>query len=348
MSVLPASLKLHWRGSTGGSVSSEGASYTAVYRLETNDVHDQSRVVLTYFQVNVVQLGLPYQYANDAGLTSATCQRITANRIEPSATHWEVVVEYGPRTPSEQESVDESGNPTDEPTDWRPRIWVGANLYRTPVLSARYMGGYAAGFKYPEETWLTPMNSAGVPFTNPPLEEDAAMDWLILKTNVVSFDNDERELRRNTVDSAGFSFSHRGISGKVGAFCAKIRRITAEPKVWKGIDYVEVGYEIDIASRHGHRHSTLDVGTVMRACDTDPDGRGSDVGQSTSPYPPASPRLRAPTDLHGERIGEKFLLDGAGGPLNVCDDESRPFYGEWRTHLETPFNTTPILKNMID
>ena len=101
-------------------------------------------------------------------LSVAVAKRITANRIQPTLKHWEVVVEYSPRDNDELDRVDDDGNPTDDPLDWRPRIAVGSNIYRQLVEKAYYRGGYAAGFDYTSGDFIPPMNSAGQPFTNPP------------------------------------------------------------------------------------------------------------------------------------------------------------------------------------
>lgn len=348
MAVIPTSWTEHWRGSVG-SVSFDGPDYVAVYRLETDDSNDQAKVVLAYVQTARVGLGAPYTYANDVGATTAVAKRIRANRILPSFTHWEVVVEYGTRDQGEDQ-VDDDGNPTDDPFLWRPRIAVGGNTYRRLVTNAEYRGGYGSVFegKYPVgAAGLLPMNSAYVPFSNPPLEEDDTHRWVVFSTNVIGIDSKVFE-QENYVDIGGFSFNMRGISGETREREAKIRRITAIPRTYQSTDYVEVGFEIDFAPYPSRNWHALipDRGTSLRACDADPDGRGSTVGSSNTPFPPATPRLRTPTDMHGERTGEIFLMDGDGAPLDVCAGAA-PVSSEWRHYFETPFTSIPILKDLI-
>lgn len=358
MAVLGNTWKLHWRGSTGSHEWNRTVQYTSIYRVETDDPLDQTSTVINWVRDNKIDFLAPYRYGNDQTRTVAVCQRISADRILPSLTHWEVVIDYAPETGgslsgvSPSDMVDEDGDPSDDPLDWRPTIETGSVQYRRPVELAYYRGGYGASFetKYPVDSYIVPMNSAMVAFSNPPIEEDASRHWIALAKNVATLGGDIRQYE-NAVDINGFRWDHRGYSGDSGAYEGKIREIKIEPGRFNNVDFLNVKFFIDFAPMPGRtwRSTPIDRGTLLRACDSDPDGRGSvigDLGQGT-PFPASTPRLRVPKDSDGEPIGEVFLLDGSGGPLDTCSGAAIQ-WATWSHYSEVNFTDIPILQDMID
>ena len=353
MAVIAATLKKHWSGSSGTFNLNTGAQYLAVWRLETDDADDQAQVVYSYFIASVLPFGAGYVYGNDVG--AAILKDLVCDRISGSAYAWEIKVTFGPADEDDTEQQDEEGTRSEDPLDWRPRFASGTRLYREPVTDAIYRGGYRDVFEdtYPVNSVLPPMNSAFQPFTNPPLEHDASTEWIMLGTNVAEIDaTDSLYGKINCVNTEAVEWDHRNIRLKVNAWELKIRDIKIQPKTFLSVDYVEVDFFLDISpvtlSSIGWRSSLLDKGTLMRACDGDPDGRGAIIaalGQG-SPFPADTPRLRVPTDHHGEIIGTEFLMDGAGQELDTCGGDAA-VYGDWTHYPERAFNRIDILKDLI-
>jgi len=347
MAVDASTLKLHWKGSSLRGTKADGATYTAVWRVETDDSQDQARVVEAYFRNNVIDYGDLYSYGNDSS-TLAIAKEIAINRIMPSMYAWEIVVTFKEADLLDQGQQDENGNFSDDPTVWK-RIATGIREYKRPVTSAIYRGGYGSSFelRYPlGTTGLVPMNSAFQPFSNPPLEEEDGKEWVMLGGNTFAADTSSVYANLHKVNSNPFQYNIRGISKIVQAEEARIRKITLKPNAYQGANYVEFDFFLEFDNEAPlWQTRVVDKGTLLRACAGDPDGDGGSL--SASDFPADTPKGRVAIDHHEEVLGEEFLLDGEGGPLDVCTTDTKPVFADWEHYDRIDFLTIPFLSSCI-
>jgi hypothetical protein len=367
MAVDASTLDLHWNGSTFSGSSTEGERFTAIWRVETDDGLDQAQTVKAWFLGNVITYGALYSYANDALATLAIAKEISVRRVLPSRYLWEIQVDFSEPDSEDQDQTDSQGDRSEDPIEW-VRIASGTNEYRRPVKYATYRFGYGADFetKYPQDTTgLAPMNSAFQPFANPPLERDDGREWVMLGGNIASVDTKQLYRFLWHTNSKEIEWNVRGIGRVASPGEVRIRRINIKPNQFRGVNFVEVDFILEFGSpleffpdypEESEAPSwlveTVDKGTVIRACDGDPDGdpdgdgTSADIGQTVE-YPPDSPRMRVPIDFNDNIIGEEFLLDGNGQPLDTCAGD-HPVAGLWEFYPVADFSTIPVLDKILN
>lgn len=335
---------LHWTGSTG-SVSRKEAEYTAVWRLRTDNPQDQAQTVLLWFQLNVLSLGTPYAYAGDTALSVATAQRIRAQRVLTTVDSWDVVVQYG--TETEDQGLDDDGEPTSDPLDFRPRISSRTAQYTRPVERAIYKSGFTgtAATLVAPGTSIIPCNSAMIPY-DPPLEMEDARISVQVQRNLATYDATEDDFFANAINSQAFRLQKYGYKIDVEPYTAKLRDNQVGFRRQNGIDFWEVSWQFDI-DRFEWIDEVVDRGVIARACDGDPDGRGGTIGQQVS-VPAGLPHARRLTDFEERPLPDPVLFDGDGKPLAICPGPVTPVYLRYGKYTEWNFLSIPFFQGILE
>jgi hypothetical protein len=322
--------QLHWNGSTGAHARDTGATYTAVWRLTTDNGLEQAQTIINWFRANVVELGDPYSYAADTGATEALAERIRARRYLKGRFVWEVQVDYAP--PSEESGVDEDGNPEPNPLNWRPKIFVNTVQYQRLVEESTFLGGFngLAATLLPNDTKTMPCNSAMIPY-EPALERDDSRTTVRIVRNFLAWDGDEAEDVCDTVNASEFSFNYQGFTMTCEERTAKIREWGAGLRSVNGIEFWESEMVLD-RDKRGWAVEVADRGFHARAIAGDPDGRGGSI--SAADLIPGVPKVRRLVDNDETPISTPVLLDGNGQPLDVSYPPVKAVYGKWLHYEE--------------
>lgn len=342
--------ELHWTGSTG-SAQREPLSeqYTTVWRVFSDDPQDQARTVLVWFVTNVDNLGSVYSYAGDsAGF--ARLNRLRAKRVGDSRLVWEVTGEYA--TVEDEESEDNNGNPTDDPTQFRPRIWTTTAQYTQPVVEAYYHGGYhgTAHAKLGPPGNLTAVcNSALQPFVPPP-ERDESRFLIHVQRNFFDFDADLAEAWLNNLNSSPLTIIWFNQSGgrfikTIERWQARVREYTGQLRRQNAVDFWEHTLTLDIRQPNW-LDRLLDRGLHGRRLAGDPDGHGGIVSARRSVLVGA-PKIERFKGPDGTPTAEPVLLDGDGQPLDLEADPLEPVWSTWRYYIEDEFRVLPPLAGLI-
>ena len=346
MAVLPATLQLHWAGATG-NVQREplGASYTAIYRVQTDDPLDQAQTLLLWAQVNIAPLGSPYVYAGDTAASVARLDRIRAERDPGSTVVWNLIFDY--TTPQDEDGEDEDGDPTLDPLKFRPRISMQTVQYTRPVHKAMFLGGFHghAARAIPRGELSAPMSSLIVPY-NPLPEMDDSRVVLSIEKNVATVNGNEVGGLANLVNKNTFTIDKFGFRMVFEEFTVKTRDWDVQLRRQNGIDFWEVKMSMDY-KQNGWEEELLDIGVLGRRTDGDPDGRGGTISYYDCPPVPGVPVVDRLVDSDETPISDPVLLDGDGQPLDLAAEPVKPVYGKWLYYTPYDYRFVDFLKGII-
>lgn len=333
---------LHWTGATG-VYSEDGAEYTAVHRVDTDDPTHQAQTVLAWFRGNVVELGDAYSYSADTD-ADAVAKRMRAKRDMKTLTRWLITVSYGPI--DDEDGKDSNGNSTSNPLDFRPTIRANTVQYQRPVDTSKFLGGYhgTAAAMMPVGDMLTPCNSVGMPFNPRPMRDDSRTTVTVTR-NLATWDADEAELWCNAINQNTFTIAKFGFIGLFAQRTTRIRSFSADLRRQNSIDFWEGSCTFDRDPRRWV-DPLLDQGVHARALDGDPDGRGGFFSAS-SPRPKGIPQIRRLLDNDEMPISDPVLLDGDGQPLDLSEMPIRPVFGRWLHYTERPYQGLAFLSGII-
>jgi hypothetical protein len=340
----------HWNGATGG-YSDYKPEYTAVWRLVTNDANDQSQKAIAYVESAIAALGTPYEYANDS-YSQAFLKRIDVNRELGTTDVWIASLHYG--VPDDDESnLDNNGNPTDNPLDFRPEMHLSTVQYSRPMDRAYYLGGYTGKShdSMPKDKLTPVVNSAFVPF-DPPAEADHSRRVIQITRNLAWLDADV--IKNNLINNAACRFSWRNLSQSAGKYQAKTRDLSVSMRTTNGIDHLEVSVYVDIYEDRDEDWTFRipDRGFDARAWEGDPDGKGGTYDPNEQ-RPGGNPYTRRLVDQDGTPYSIPPLFDGdgqpaipftsAGGDVFIRD----PAIGRWGYYETADFSTLPIFAGIV-
>lgn len=308
MSVTGADLA--WRGSTGGTEWGRGERQLAIWRVLTNSALDQSLTVLEWFYANRVAKGDAYAFANDAalGIGPPIAKRIFAERELKSNHVWLVFVEYD----NDNQDVDASGDPTDDPLSFRATISEQTVQYTKALTKATYVKGFSGD----AEVYRVPgsvgpvQNSAGIPVLPPPEVEDSRVVVRIGRPAALIAATAHDDMI-NAVNLTSFTIDHFGYLRFVPAKTARIREITVGLRRENNTDFWEKEVHLDIFP-DTWRLKIYDLGLVARAAPGDPDGNGGTLSQSDMVT--GVPQYRQILDKDGNPITDPVPLNGNGQP----------------------------------
>lgn len=349
--------ELAFLGSTGSRSLDGKSQFEAIYRVRTNNAHDQADTVIEYFRAlhdadsSSPYLGSTYAYANDVNDT-VVCTRIAPRRPQGSRTTWEVTFTY--ESSAEETNslgLDENGNPTTDPLQVRPEITMTFNRQTRPVWKAIYRGGFVgvAAAKTRVGREMTPTNSTLSCVLDPPLEKDWSRAGVRVTRYSDRFDGSRALLDIDTVNDKPFAVRYLGFTMTVQKYWAKIdaiepviERHTVERNGTKTtLDFwrISKSFEID---RDGWRQEVPDMGLHARADIGDPDGRGGTIYDSD--VVAGQPRVRRLVDNDELPINEKVLFDGDGQPIRPGADT---VWITWQTYDEQDFRTDPFFQGVL-
>lgn len=350
---------LHWKGASGSYKKGEGPSYTAVYRVTTNSANDQSQTIINWVRDNIAELGAPYAYAGDTDETLAILRTIAADRELGSTNIWEVVLSYdssGKDEEKPEEGEDEEGNPTEDPTEFRPQISV-ATVHRTkPVEKAKYLGGFT-GWAHQAimlGNRVIPCNSAMTPY-NPGLEKEFSQLQISIQRNLDNFDGDEAQRVVDTVNATSFRINRWGFSVFVEKYHGKITSWKADLRLQWGQEVWDSVMTI-LVDRDGWVDEIVDRGIAASANDGDPDGRGGYISPGDAEndkwHLTGVPRIRRLQDPDGMPITEPVLFDGKGQPLDLNTLgpgtlAAQTVYSKWLKYDEREFKALRFLNGIV-
>jgi hypothetical protein len=328
--------------------------YRVRYRCTTNSADDGPQKAIEYAENHIARLGDTYAEGNDARPT-AWLRTWEAQREANSLEHWILTAVYRDEEVNEDDNrLDDSGQPTDNPTDIRPEVEVQTVQYTRPVEAAKYLSGWDPAKRahaMVNDGKLRPICNSALATFDPPPEADDARWTIRVKRNVKSIDCDQ--VKTNCVNSVAVTFQYRGIKKSVAAYCGKLRDFQAQPRHHHQYgDYVEVTLFFDVydLSDGTWRLRILDQGFSARAMEGDPDGHGGVIyNDSRAMVAELCPQRRL-IDSEGQPISEPVLLDGDGQPLNRWDDPANPkdpVYSLWQYYTEDNWKAWPILSGVV-
>jgi hypothetical protein len=338
------------------------AEYTAPWRCYTTSGLDNIEQLRLYVIANIAAATHHFGFGNDCRV-GATLRKIDGKREAGSANPWVWIATLHYADPEAagggndtKDNKDSNGNNTDNPLDLRPEMEYRTVQYQRPVEKATYISGYsgaADSFCKMNSSVGPIVNSAIVPF-DPPIERDDSRGVLRIKRNLASLNCDT--IFTNVINSKACSFSWRGISKSIAAYCGKIRDVSAVPRNHPTYgDYVECELFIDIFDdgKKTWRYLILDRGLSARAGYGDPDGHGGTFGASDTRTVTGIPPQRRITDIDGNPVSDPVLLDGNGQPLNDSKPTGAldpPVYSNWKDYTEydwTNATSWPIFVGLI-
>lgn len=331
------SCELHWNGSTGKHTAS-GGSYTAVYKVKTDDKLDQSQTIADYITANVADFGDSYEYGNDIDAGSFL-DSIEPRKLDQSSTHWDVVLAYEPpgssSSSNEEQRPDNDGNPQVDPALWEDDISEDSFTSSLPCETAKYyegLKGTAAFLKKPGT--IGPVtNSAGMLFS-PGLEREAEVtvyrrSWYTANANTVE------ALRPliGTINDDDFRIPRvdKGYLRTWKKYTARFKKATSRYRRINNFKRWENTVEVWIREWTWLSH-LVDRGRYARAAPGDPDGQGGTI--SAGDIDPKQPPIRPLIALGGDNVLDEVLLNGDGQPLPAGSD---PVYLIYSAYPEAKF-----------
>jgi len=340
----------HWNGVTGG-YSEYKPEYTAVWRLFTDNPLDQAQKAIAYVEAEIAALGDSYEYANDS-YASAFLKRIDVNRELGTTDVWIASLHYGVPDDNAQ-NLDENGNPTDNPLDWRPELHLSTVQYSRPMDRAYYLGGYKGRSHdaMPKDKLTPVVNSAFVPF-DPPAEADHSRRVLQVTRNLGWLNADV--IRNNLINKSNVTFSYRNLSQSAGKYKAKTRDLSVAMQRTNGVDHLQVSVYVDIYEDRDEDWTFRipDRGFDARAWQGDPDGKGGTYDPNEE-RPGGNPYTRRLVDLDGTPFSIPPLFDGDGQPVipftSAGGDTFIPdaAVGQWGYYEVQEFRELPIFAGLI-
>ena len=334
------SSSLHWDGA-GGRRGDSGHEYTAVWRVITDDANEQAKTVLDWFQAHLVAYGDIYNYAADGPDPLSFAQDFNAERDKGGAFVWNVIVDFRPLQPGDDEDEDE--NPTNNPLEKAPEFIYRTVQYTKPTEWAEYRGGFVntgtGGRPFielflPADKKTVPVNSASDPI-NPGLEQDDHRGVLIFRRNLRTIDIDNIQIQPNLVNKDQVDIDYRGVKKSCAPLTLKARDffVSHQMRGDDGTAYRETELHMDW-DPNTWVDSVPDLGLNSRKWDGDPDGKGDYVSASDREEgDPASARI---TDLYDYPIAEMVMLDGNGQPMKGDTSIKNPIYIEYLKYVGPP------------
>lgn len=311
--------RLKYSGPTG-TLTASGASYTAAYIVETNNVLDGPVTVWQYVLTNIATIGSAYVCGNDSDAASFL-KEISIPQHEPgSQNYWSVTLSYEPKPPQDDNETprNEDGDVVDDPRDEAADISIRYALESEVVEKAIYRGGMTHG-KLADGDEVVPQNSALDPF-DPPLEKDSPIQVIRVKTTVDNWNGDQADTYFNAVNSERIQFkAWTDCTQRYARRTLKINAIDAQ-QIWNSVDE-DYDFEVTIElhyKKSGWRVEVVDRGHMTMLEAGDPDGRGGTVSPSDLPAGVLSKKI--PVDHDGLSNIGPVLLNGAGKLLPLGDD----------------------------
>lgn len=348
---------LHWAGATG-DVTSESLEYTAVYRVTTDATATGPAAIASYFRTNGPWLNSSYSYGGDIDST-AKCTKVSIPRhVQGSANVWEVTFTFSTAAAgggNSAQQVDSNGNPTQNPLDFRPLVWMAGSVFTAPTEEAVYEGGFGPA-RLPAVApgdFVRVQNSAGDRIDSPPIETEKDITRIYVRVN--------RQSVNVTKVYGGVIISDPNIRikpflGYTGRLAIsgqlKVAEVAVQPKresveiggVRQMLDYFEITTELHWKF-DGWLTRVFDIGVSRKAKPGDPDGKGGTIS-FTDALAGKAPRAPILDPVSGLPIRSPVLLDGEGQPLNTVD--MTPVVITWRTLEKAALNTFPYLTDALE
>lgn len=348
---------LHWAGATG-DVTSESLEYTAVYRVTTDATATGPAAIAAYFRTNGPWLNSSYSYGGDSDST-AKCTKVSIPRhVQGSANVWEVTFTFSTAAAgggNSAQQVDSSGNPTQNPLEFRPLVWMTGSVLTVPTEEAIYEGGFGAG-RLPildVGTKYRVQNSAGDRIDSPPLETEVDIQRIYVRVNKASVDVSKIYGGVIIMDANVRIRPFLGYTGRLASSGQlKLAEVSVQPKresveingVRQMLDYFEITSELHWKG-DGWLSRVYDIGVSRKAKPGDPDGKGGTIS-FTDALAGKAPRAPILDPVTGSPIRSPVLLDGEGQPLNTVD--MTPVVITWRTMFKTPLFAMPYLTDALE
>lgn len=335
-----------------------GTRYTCPYHVRVSSARDGGDVIIAYMESIGRGIGSTLRYADQVN-SFAFCESIAPVRKSRSTTEWTVTLQYAPSEEDEQQQQpNPSGQPTDQPLDWRWDIESGSQLVQVPAwrawnVDAFPLGGAGDGYERPADTLGPVVNSAGV-VLDPPLMMNVvehyfrlsgvvdlyALGWIDPYAGAIN----EYNLRWHPQVAANYSISQNLFE----PYTLKCTGATASYFRQNGENYWRYTYEFRFRAREsetnpfdGWLESVLDRGTTRWAGLGGPDGLGGTT--SSTDFEAGMADMAAVRGPMGDRIGEPVLLDGHGKPLRRGDEgDSEGVYFRWRVNKFADFRALPL------
>lgn len=328
--------------------------YRVRYRAYTNSPLDGPQLAIQYAEGHIARIGDYYAEGNDSRPT-AWLRTWDAERESNSLEYWILTAVYRDEEVNEDDNrLDDSGQPTDNPMDIRPEVECQTVQYTRPVEGAVYLSGFDPAKRshaMVNDGKFRPICNSALASFDPPPEADDSRWTIRVKRNVKTINCDE--VKTNCVNTAAVTFQYRGIKKTVPAWCGKLRDFQAAPRHHHQYgDYVEVTLFFDVkdVGDGTWRIKVLDQGLSARAMEGDPDGHGGLIYEDSRAFVEEICPQRRLVDPDGQPISEPVLLDGDGQPLNRWNDPANPkdpVYSEWRYYTEDDWNAWGILDGVI-
>lgn len=332
---------LLWNGQTAKLSSDAPIEYSAVYRVTTNNESDGPQVVLAGFTAK--RLGDHYSFGNDSD-ASATLKEISPRRVNGNRLLWEVVCTFkGAESEKPEEKEDSSGNPSNNPLDWRDEWELTFAQHQAPVWKAELVfpvgaDGIGLGIRRPPESEV-PSNSAGEPF-NPGLTKDDSILVVRRTSYREKFDTQEASNWQDIVNPGPIllNLNDYNLTLRIDRRCGKIQNYggsfnvatipatTTTPerrvKYWKRVLEVHVRRDTWLAE-------VADLGRREATGATPAGAHGYDQND----FPPGTAPLESIKDPKGEPVGP-LPLDGKGRLLAAG---AVPFWITYKLYTEIDF-----------
>lgn len=304
-------------GAKGSRDNRGRKSYTAVYRVVTDDAQDQAAVVMDYFKNagNQPYINSPYTFANDND-ADAFCVNIEPEKVDNSQFAWDVTFTY--ETPEgeeddKQQNKDSNGNLTDDPTRWMEKIDVGYTTIMVPVESAVYLEGMTGqSANVMEAGKVTPIINSAFDPMEPPPEEEVHISVVRRSFYGTSFSQDFANLYIGMVNNAFFGGLRLGYAFSWFPYTALIVDIGGGNELINGRVYWHNRVEVHV-NPLGWRRQFADRGMNRAVRAGDANGYGSTYSESD--FVTGRSKKVPVVDAYDNPVRNPVLLDGNGQPL---------------------------------
>jgi hypothetical protein len=220
------------------------------------------------------------------------------------------------------QQVDANGNPTQNPLDFRPLVWIAGNTTSEPAEEAYYLGGFTHPVqKFAIGQKIRVQNSAGDRIDSPPIQIDKPIARIYVRVNRAFFDVTRLGMVGSVLNQKakfkGFlMYDGTFPSGtlKLTDISVQMKRESIEVGGVRAIeDYKEITLELAF-NPDGWAYQLYDLGFNRQAAAGDPDGKGGTVSFTDILDGLA---IKAPIldPVLGTPVKSPQLLDGAGQPL---------------------------------
>jgi hypothetical protein len=339
MAITDVTLTQEGTGLSGSGISIEKArrSYTAHYRVTTDNPTTSPKAVEAYFRATktLPYYGRKWSWSGENGAANdkdvdAVCNKLDVSYQPKSGGLFTVEAGFEPESSDSRQQQGKDGM-SDDPADWMETINIGYTQISVPVEKSVFEGFNPPNIVNPKlivGQEFPPCSSAMVPYDPPPEKQ---IHIKVVRLGKWVSDLNDIDPWQGVINDRDFTIDKMqsyNFKQVVPKWHGLIKHIGGHHEWINDDDWYRREIELWI-NPLGWVEEYLDKGLHRRAMAGDPKRNGTNETLSLTDINPGDPISEQLTDNKGYTLTSPVLLDGNGQPLQ---DLKNPVWLKWR-HL---------------